>query len=119
MSEKHAQSASLNNQHLTLDHLRLLEKLSNLSIDDSENELYLASLEKILHMFDLLDSIDSSCVNHLKIQQVKTALTLRSDTDEPADNTQILKQCCPAFNDETQHILVPQVIETSDLDANI
>ncbi|MBM93621.1 MAG: Asp-tRNA(Asn)/Glu-tRNA(Gln) amidotransferase GatCAB subunit C [Legionellales bacterium] len=103
------------NSQLTHEHLRNLEQLAQLKLDENEHEQCFKSLQQILKMFELLDSVDTTSIDHLSIQPQCSIESLRPDTSSTQDHTPTLQQCCPHFNETTQHILVPQVIDsTSD-----
>ena len=98
---------------LTHEHLKTLEKLAQLSLNDQEHQKYLQALKEILDMFDLLDRVNTDSVDHLSIQPTQSVSDLRCDTLETTNNVDALSKFCPEFNPQTQQIIVPPVIDQS------
>lgn len=98
---------------LTHNHLKTLEKLAQLSLNDQEHQKYLQALKEIVDMFDLLDRVNTDAVDHLSIQPTQSVTDLRCDTLETANNAEALSKFCPEFNPQTHQIIVPPVIDQS------
>ena len=96
---------------LNPEETKKIAKLAHLTLSDEEAIKHTQCLKNILELFDSLERADTSDICHLEIKQRMTPERLREDVVTEQEEVEALAKICPNFDQESQHILIPQVID--------
>ena len=88
-----------------------IAKLAHLTLSEEQAIKHTQCLKNILGLFASLDQVDTTDICHLDIKQRITPELLRADVVTEHKQTEALAKLCPNFDEDSQHILIPQVIE--------